>query len=79
VEAPTLLGPLKRANLNHWTTHVEAEVKLRPTVSRQVYLGVGLPSGTDASPRICTLDKQIKNRDHVKSTVHVLLHLPQST
>jgi hypothetical protein len=35
----TLLGPLKRADLNHCTTH-EVEVKLRPTVNRPVYLGV---------------------------------------
>jgi hypothetical protein len=30
-KTPTLLGPLERANLNHWTTHIR--VILRPTVS----------------------------------------------
>jgi hypothetical protein len=32
---PTLLGPLQRTNLNHWTTHdqVSVEVTLRLTVS----------------------------------------------
>jgi hypothetical protein len=44
---PTLLGPLERANLNHWTTHaVEVEVNLRPTVSRPVCPGARRPSGT---------------------------------
>jgi hypothetical protein len=44
-ETPTLLGSLERANLNHWKTHVQAEVILRQTVSRPVGLGVGPPSG----------------------------------
>jgi hypothetical protein len=41
------VGPLERANLNHWTTNeVEVEVNLRPTVSRPVYLRIRRPSGT---------------------------------
>jgi hypothetical protein len=42
------LGPLKRANLNHWTTHAEVKVvvKLQPTVSRPVSLGARRSSGT---------------------------------
>jgi hypothetical protein len=32
-EISTLLGPLERANLNHWTTHVEGEVNLQPSAS----------------------------------------------
>jgi hypothetical protein len=35
------LGVLERANLRHRISHVEVEVKLRPTVSRPVYPGVG--------------------------------------
>jgi hypothetical protein len=36
----------ERADLNQWTVHVEVEVTLRPTVSRQVSLDVRPPSGT---------------------------------
>jgi hypothetical protein len=38
----SLLGCLERANLNHWTTHVEAEVEvtLRLTINQSVRLGV---------------------------------------
>jgi hypothetical protein len=47
-ETLTLLGPLERANLNHWTTNVKVAVKviLRTTASRLVCLSVGHPSGT---------------------------------
>jgi hypothetical protein len=34
-KTPTLLGPLERANLNHWTTHVQVTLPVR--------LGVGPP------------------------------------
>jgi hypothetical protein len=52
-ETPTLLGPLERGNLNHWTSDViptheslhleevaEVKVTLRLTVSQSVCLGV---------------------------------------
>jgi hypothetical protein len=38
-ETPTLLGPLERANLNHWTTQVKDTLRL--TVSQSVCLDVG--------------------------------------
>jgi hypothetical protein len=44
-ETPIVLGPLERANLNHWTTLVKVKVKftLRLAVYRQsVHLGVKL-------------------------------------
>jgi hypothetical protein len=44
-ETPTLLCPVERAVLNHWTTHVEIEVNLRPTVSRPICPGVRLRFG----------------------------------
>jgi hypothetical protein len=34
-ETPTLLGPLERANLNHWTTHVQVKVALGLAVYHQ--------------------------------------------
>jgi hypothetical protein len=40
-----VLGPLERANLNHWTNHVESSLMLRPTVSRSVCLGIKHTSG----------------------------------
>jgi hypothetical protein len=39
-EMPTLLGPLERANPNHWAIYVRVRVTLRPAVSRSVRLGV---------------------------------------
>jgi hypothetical protein len=36
----TLLGPLAKSNLNHWTTNFEVEVTLRPTVSWPIRLSV---------------------------------------
>jgi hypothetical protein len=46
-ETPIVLDPLERANLNHWKTHVEAEIILRPTVSRLLCLVIGHPSVAD--------------------------------
>jgi hypothetical protein len=43
---PTQLGPIARASLSLRTPVVEAEINLRPTVSRPVCLGVRRPSGT---------------------------------
>jgi hypothetical protein len=36
---PAQLGPLERANLNHWTTAVKVKVTLRLTVGQSVSLG----------------------------------------
>jgi hypothetical protein len=33
-QAPTVLGSLERANLNHWTTRVKVKVTLRLTVGQ---------------------------------------------
>jgi hypothetical protein len=35
------------AKFQPFIVEVEVEVKLQTTISRSVYLGVGLPSGTD--------------------------------
>jgi hypothetical protein len=35
-KTPTQLGPLERANPNHWTTRLSLSLMLRPTVSRPV-------------------------------------------
>jgi hypothetical protein len=35
-EPSALLGPLQRANLNHWTIHVEVEATLQLMVSQSV-------------------------------------------
>jgi hypothetical protein len=37
-ETPTLLGPLERANLNHWTTYVSiTTAKYIPEITRKIY------------------------------------------
>jgi hypothetical protein len=58
-ETPILLSPLERANFKHSTIHkVVVEVKLRPTISRSVHLGVRHPSGTRQSQSHITTDNQ---------------------
>jgi hypothetical protein len=44
-ETPTLLGPLERINLNHWTTHVKSQSQsyftsgVKPELSTHVASG----------------------------------------
>jgi hypothetical protein len=62
-ETHTLLGRLERSNVNHWTTHVEVEVKLRPAVIRPVCVGVALPSGTSDNRRILDFEHPLWRED----------------
>jgi hypothetical protein len=45
-ETPTLLGPLEKANLSHWTTHVRDKVTLLLVVYRQSVCLGGKPLET---------------------------------
>jgi hypothetical protein len=44
-ETPTLLGPLERANFNHWTTHVELSLSYGRRSVDQFVLVSGSPLG----------------------------------